>query len=630
MTELEHADGSLQQRFDLNLWRRVLAHARPYRWQLAGLAASGLVLALADSLMPWITGRVIDSATRGAGRAALVRGLATYGGLVVVSAGVLWSFIVLAGRVATGFAYDLRRAAFGHLQELTFSFFDARPVGWLMARLTSDCARLSSVIPWTLLDMSWGGSLVIGISVMMLVLDWRLALLVMLVIPPLALVSVLFQRRLLHSQRAVRRCNSQLTAGFNESIMGVRTSKALVREAENLAEFQQLSGTMYEASMRNALLAAVYLPIVVTLGSVGVGLALWRGGVALAVAGPVASAGLTALPAAAPAMTLGTLVAFMQYAALFYIPIREMAERFTQVQAAQASAERVQGLLDTEPEIRDAPPARRARAVPAAAERPAAAARIRSVEFRRVSFAYQEGEPVLTDFDLRVEAGETVALVGRTGSGKSTIVSLLCRFYEPTAGVIRVNDVDYRRFDLAWLQSRLGIVLQAPHLFSGSILDNIRYGRLDASEDEVRQAAQLVGADAFIRELEQGYRTEAGEGGGRLSTGQKQLISLARAVLADPQIFVMDEATSSVDTETEQLIQAGIETVLEGRISFIIAHRLSTVRAADRILVIDRGRLVEQGSHAQLLAQRGHYARLYTQQFSRELHERVLEGGGAG
>jgi ATP-binding cassette subfamily B protein len=435
---------------------------------------------------------------------------------------------------------------------------------------------------------------------MMLRLNARLALFVIAILPPLAIVSVLFQVRLLRTQRLVRKTNSKITATFNEAIMGVRTTKALVREGENLAEFQGLSGEMYGHSMKNAMLAAVYLPIVITLGSVGVGLSLWKGGVDIA-------GGISG-------MSFGTLVAFIQYAAFFYIPIQELAERFTQLQAAQAAAERIQGLLDTVPEIRD---------VEGAFD--PGDERIAGIEFRGVSFAYKEGQPVLDRFDLSVRAGQTIALVGPTGGGKSTIVSLLCRFYEPTDGVILFNGSDYRTRRLQWLQSRLGVVLQTPHLFSGTVAENIRYGRLAATEEEVIAAARLVNADAFIRTLEKGYETEVGEGGSRLSTGQKQLVSLARAILADPQIFVMDEATSSVDTETERLIQGAIETVLEGRISFVIAHRLSTVRSADRILVIEKGRIAEEGSHEELLRRRGHYYNLYTNQFALERQRRILE-----
>jgi ATP-binding cassette, subfamily B, bacterial len=620
MPEPDVHDEVVLNRLDLGLWRRILGHTREYRRVLITLAITGPALAVVETFMPLVTGRVIDHATAlaagdPAARAAIWRGCAVYLGLVTIVVLAIRLFILLAGKAATGIAHDLRRAAFARLQELSFSFYDRRPVGWLMARLTSDAQRLASVIPWTLLDTAWGLSMVLGISIMMLRLNWRLGLLVMLVIPPLAVVSLIFQRRLLRTQRAMRKTNSLMTASFNEAIMGVRTTKSLGREADNLAEFQTLSGAMFGHARQNALEAAVYLPIVLTLGSAGVGLALWRGGEALLgidVPGALAASG----------MSLGLLVAFMQYAALFYQPIQEMAERFTQVQAAQASAERLQGLLDTVPEIRDSP------AVIAEAEvrTPAREERIRDIELEAVSFAYQAGEPVLSSFDLHISAGETIALVGETGSGKSTIASLVCRFYEPTGGVVRVNGVDYRELPLAWLQSKLGIVLQTPHLFSGTIRENIRYGRLTASDAEIERAARLVHADRFIERLPEGHEALVGEGGSRLSTGQKQLVSLARAVLADPEILVLDEATSSVDTETEQWIQAGVEKLLAGRISLVIAHRLSTIRSADRILVIDHGRILEAGSHDELLRQGGRYHALYRQQFARENAERILAG----
>jgi len=631
MSKVEHQEEEYRRRLDVALWRKAMRYVVPYRRPLAGLAVSGLVIAAIDVLLPRVTGLVIDQAVGGGLGAALTGYCIAYFLLVSLMAFLIWFFIVMGGQVACGYAYDVRRAAFTRLQELSFSFYDHRPVGWLMARLTSDAERISNIIPWFMLDLAWGTALILGISVMMLTLNTPLALYVMLIVPPLALVSVVFQRKLLKSQRAVRKTNSQITASFNEAIMGVRTTKTLVREEESLGEFQDLSTAMQRHSVRNALQAAAYLPIVITLGSVGVGLALWRGGVQVG-----------------GEMTLGTMVAFMQYAAFFYIPIQELAARFTELQAAQASAERLQGLLDTEPEITDsadvraalelqaavAPsPSPRGPAVDPLAARAAAEVacdglehRIEAIEFEHVSFAYKEGEPVLVDFNLRVGAGKTIALVGATGSGKSTIVSLLSRFYEPTAGRILINGRDYRKRSLAWLQSNLGIVLQSPHLFSGTIRENIRYGRLDATDDEVEDAARLVNADSFIAKLEEGFETEVGEGGGRLSTGEKQLISLARAVLADPQIFIMDEATSSVDTETERLIQKGIERLLTGRISFIIAHRLSTVRSADHILVIDQGRMIEHGTHADLIRQRGRYFDLYTRQFARQGQEWILEG----
>ncbi len=401
----------------------------------------------------------------------------------------------------------------------------------------------------------------------------------------------IFQRKMLYSQRSVRRVNSQITASYNENIMGVRTSKALVREQENLNEFKHLSGELYSHSVRNRLQASVYQPLMISISSLGIAMTLWYGG--------VDSAG---------ALTLGELVAFMQYAALFYVPIQEMSETFTQFQSAQASAERVQGLLETEPEISDC-----SEGFDALQPMPQ---KIETIEFRDVGFFYQAENPVLRRFNLTVRRGDSIALVGATGSGKSTIVNLVARFYQPGRGEITVNGIDYRQFPLQAFQSRFGIVAQNAQLFSGSIMENIRYGRLDASDEEVYAVADQVNATPFINALKDGFATRIGEGGSRLSTGQKQLIALARAMIADPDVFILDEATSSIDTETERLIQHAIERVLQGRISFIVAHRLSTIRSASQILLIDQGEIIEQGRHSELLAARGRYFKLYQSQFN--------------
>ena len=610
---LDHwEDDAYKGRLDFALWRRIALHAHPYRRPLAGLAFSGLVIAAVDVLFPFVTGRVIDVASERGLTPELYRYGAMYALLIVTFAACVWWFIALAGQVATGVAYDLRCKAFGRLQELSFSYFDVRPVGWLVTRLTSDCTKVSSLMPWFMLDLVWGTLTITGISVAMLLLDARLAVAVLAIVPPLAAVSVFFQRRLLESSRQVRRTNSQITANYNECIQGVRTTKTLVRESANLGEFQKQSTSMERSSMRNALQSAVYLPTVIVLGSFGVGLALWQGGVELQ-----RDTGLT----------LGTLVAFMQYAGLLALPIQELARRFTELQSAQAAAERVQDLLDTEPEIRDSASVLRAieahRSTSPEKVGPGwysdgGTIRIETMELRDVVFRYADAETVLDGFNLTVHAGQTVALVGPTGGGKTTIVNLVARFYEVTDGAVLINGTDVRERSLAWLQSSLGVVLQTPHLFSGSIRENIRYADLDATDEQVAAAARLSGAHGFIAELDNGYETPVGERGTRLSTGQRQLISLARAILADPQIFIMDEATSSVDTETERLIQSGIEAVLKDRIAFVIAHRLSTIRKAHVILVIEGGRIVERGTHKQLIARRGKYHALYTKQYQRE------------
>jgi ATP-binding cassette subfamily B protein len=523
--------------------------------------------------------------------------------------------------IATGVARDIRRESFAKLQTLSFSYFDNNAVGWLIARLTSDCNRLSHIMGWALLDLVWGTSMVIGITAVLLYLDWATGLVVLAVFPVLMIVSFIFQRKILVASRLMRKTNSEITAEFNESIAGMKTTKTLVREDENLEEFMDQSRVMYRASMRNALLIAVYFPLVMVF--VGAG----EGG-AVAVGGGRTLGGAIGL--------VGTFFIFMQIAKMLPDPVREISRVTTEILGAQAAAERIQNLLDERPEIADGPEVRAASANHAAdidAGRvrigqavDGMADSIRQVEFREVSFAYGDGPRVLEDFNLTVSAGQTIALVGPTGGGKSTIVALLCRFYEPTHGQVLLDGVDYRRRSLDWYQSQLGIVLQQPHLFSGSVRDNIRYGRLEAGDEEVEHAARLVGAHAFIVGLDDGYDTEVGQHGSNLSTGQRQLVSFARAVLADPQIFVMDEATSSVDTETEQTIQRGLRHVLAGRINFIIAHRLSTIRSADRILVIDGGRVIESGDHHALLVQRGKYFDLYTNQFTRERADELLRG----
>ena len=606
------------ERFSLRVWRRLLAFARPYWRHYIGLMVASLALAGTEAAFPLVTRGVIDD-IKARGREANLVGYATvYAGLSLTLAAEILVFIRLAGVISTRISHDIRRAGFGHLQELSFSFFDRRPAGWLVARLTSDCDRLSRTVSWGFLDLAWGTCLVVGITAVMLAVHWKLALLVLTIVPPLAWVSLAFQKRILAAYRAVRKENSNITAAVSESIAGVRTTKALGREGESLGEYEAVTERMRIASYRSAVLTSMYFPIIMTLGSIGAGLALWYGG----------------LGTIAGAVSLGTLVLFVDYSGRLVWPILETARVFADLQSTQAAAERIIALLETAPAVKDTPEA--ARAVAAYRDLPRREGvavdggnhRIDRVEFRHVSFAYEPPRTVLSGFNLTVRAGQTVALVGPTGGGKTTVVNLLCRFYEPTGGEVLLDGVEYRRRSLAWLQSNLGIVLQEPHLFSGTVRDNIRYGRLEATDEQLEQAARVVRAHEFIARMEDGYDSQVGQGGGKLSTGQKQLVSFARAVLADPQIFVMDEATSSIDTETERLIQEGLHAVLAGRISFVIAHRLSTIRSANLILVIDGGRVIEQGTHAELIGRRGRYYDLYTNQFAEERAEAVLRGNG--
>ncbi|CAM3611494.1 putative multidrug resistance ABC transporter ATP-binding/permease protein YheH [Vibrio aerogenes CECT 7868] len=574
------------------------------------LIVVALFTAIVDASFTLVTKAIVDDIVAlGPDIELLSYGL-IFAGLTVSIAASIWCFIRLAGQLSTRLMYRLRKESFEHLQTLSFRFFDQNAVGWLLARITSDTNRIANVIAWGTLDLCWGVPFLIGIFVVLLVLNWQLGLIVLALVPVLLAVAVWFNLKILDSSRKLRQTNSRITAIYNESLSGVQTSKVLGREDENLHEFQSDTRKIYFQSMQNLLLTSAFYPFVNVFVSVSTGIALWLGGADVL----------------AGTLTLGTLVAFMSYTRSLMDPMLEVSGKLAELQRATASVERVIGLLQVTPEIQDSD------TVLASIQQATDAGHavidggddlIETIEFRDVSFGYKPEETVLKRFNLRVNKGETIALVGATGSGKSTIISLLCRFYEPSAGEILLNGTDYRQRSLAWLQSNLGIVQQTPFLFTGTIRSNIRYGNLDATDAEIEAAAKAVNLHDFILQMENGYETAVQEGGNNLSTGQKQLISFARAVVADPQILVMDEATSSVDTQTEHVLQHSLQQVLHGRTSFVVAHRLSTIRAADRILVIDQGELKEQGSHEMLIAQQGRYYELYRKQFQSEAESAV-------
>ena len=590
MSKSRFQEQEFSSKFHGKTLRRILALTRPH-WPLAvGFLVSIATVSVLDAVFTYLSKLVIDEGIVVRDSARLLQLLGYYGGLAVAQAVGVFGFIFLAGVLGERINYDLRKKMFDQLQELSFSYFDRTPVGWIMSRVTSDATKMADLVTWGLLDVTWA-FMNIGTSlVFMFTINWRLALAVVAVLPLMLVAAVQFQRRIIVQFRRVRKQNSKLTGAYNENITGVRVVKALRREEQNLVEFDGLASEMYRASYRAAWWSALFLPVVQIVGALGLGAVIWYGGYQFG----------------AGSMTIGGIQAFVSYVAFMLWPIQDLARVYASMQDAVASSERVFSLIDSVPEVAD----REGAIDPGSI--------LGDIEFDHVGFFYEEDNPVLSDFSLVVKQGETIALVGPTGGGKSTIINLICRFYEPTAGVIRLAGRDYTELSLHAIQSRIGMVLQTPHLFSGSIRDNIRYGRLDATDDEVEAAARLARAHDFVVHLENGYDEEVGEGGSRLSVGQKQLISLARAVLADPEIFIMDEATSSVDTLNEALIQQGMDALMEGRTSFVIAHRLSTIRRADRILVIQDGHITEQGSHAELVRQRGHYYTLYTQQFRQE------------
>jgi ATP-binding cassette subfamily B protein len=591
--EFEFEEEEFSTQFNGQTLLRILAQAKPYwRWLTGFLIAIAIVSGL-DSYFTFLSKRMVDEGIVAGNRAALTHIVTIYGSLIVVQAAGVFSFIFLTGILGERIRYDLRKKLFNHLQDLSFSYFDRTPVGWIMSRVTSDTDRIAELVTWGMLDITWGAMNIATAIYFMMVINWRLALVVLTIIPMLVVVAAQFKKKILVEYRQVRKINSKITGAYNENIQGVRVVKALCREDENLREFGELTGQMYGASYRAAWLSALFLPVVQLISAMAVGSIVWYGG----------------LQAQVGAVTVGGIQAFVSYVTFMLWPIQEMARVYAEMQHAIASAERVFSLIDAVPEVTD-----RVGAIDPGTVRG-------DIEFKDVDFWYEADKPVLTGFDLKVRRGETIALVGPTGGGKSTIVNLVCRFYEPRHGTICIGGRDYRELTLYAIQSRIGVVLQTPHLFSGTIRENIRYGKLDANDKEIEDAARLAGAHDFIRNLEKGYDEQVGESGDLLSVGQKQLISLARAILAQPEIFVMDEATSSVDTLTEDLIQRGMGALMHDRTSFIIAHRLSTIKRADRILVIEQGQIVEMGSHAELLRKRGHYHRLYTRQFRRHLEQ---------
>lgn len=586
---------------DFKTWKQVLSYMSDAKRDVILLFITAITLAVLDTTIPQLNGMVIDEYVL-TGNLDGLKGFGILYLLVIMLFGfIVWSFIMLSDRLQLHISYRIRQDAFKKLQELSFSFYDTSSVGWLMSRLTSDTNRIGGILSWGLTDAVWGTMVMIFVMIAMFIMNWQLALITIAVLPILALVSYFFQTRILKQYRRVRKMNSKITGAFNEGITGAVTTKTLVTEDDNLDEFSHLTKEMRDGSVRASIINAVYYPIIVALGSVGIALILYKGG----------------FDVFNGKLSYGDLVIFISYSTLFYDPIRTLANLLTRFQDAQASAERVISLINTDSDIIDRPDVIKKYGQIGNLKKENWEPLHGDIELIDVGFKYKSGETVMEHMNLKVKAGSSVAIVGPTGAGKSTIVNLICRFYEPTSGQILIDGVDYRERSQEWLHSHLGYVLQTPQLFSGSIKENIRYGKLDATDEEIIEAAKLVNAHEFIMESADGYDTVIGEGGSGLSTGQKQLISFARALIADPAILILDEATASIDIETEKLIQDAIQTLLKDRTSFIIAHRLSTIVNADEILLLKNGEISEKGTHAQLIAQKGDYYQLYMGQFEK-------------
>ena len=595
--------------FQLGIWKRLIPLLGNYRRDFALLLIFNLASAVVDVALPLFQRYAIATFIEG----DTLRGLLPYAlcYLVVILFQAL--FVVAFSRnamyIEMSLGRDLRQKLFHHLQTLSLSFYNVTPVGYLIAREMSDTNRIASMISWNLADLLWALFYVLGTFGAMLVLNWRLALVILLIVPAIAILTGYFQGRILHWNRKVRKLNSKITGAFNEGITGAKTAKTLVIEEQSTGNFRRLTGEMHDSGVRAARLSAVYIPLVLFCSSLAVAIVLLQGGTMVT----------------EQVLEIATLSAFATYAVGVFEPIQSIAANLSEFISLQASIERVTGLLDERPMIVDAPEVVEQYGDAFHPKRENWEELRGEIEFRDVTFRYPDGgENVLSHFNLHIPAGTTVAIVGETGAGKSTLVNLACRFFEPTSGQILIDGRDYRERSQLWLHSNIGYVLQNPHLFSGTVRENIRYGRLDATDEEVEAAARAVSADTVVAKLEKGWDTDVGEGGDRLSTGEKQLISFARAVLADPRIFVLDEATSSIDTQTEQLIQDAIDHLLKDRTSFLIAHRLSTIRKADLILVVRDGQIVERGTHLELLKRKGYYHDLYSRQFAEEHAAKVL------
>ncbi len=585
---------------------KIIPYLARYKKQVYAMLVCGLLGSVVDIAQPILQRYSINHFIGGGTLDTLPWFIAIYFGTILLSAAANYISCTDATCLEVWIDRDLRNDAFAHLQTLSFSYFNQNSVGYIHARVISDSSRIGTLFSWSLIDGVWQMTYLVGAIIVMLVINAKLALMVLIIMPIIVLLFSVFQSRLVRVNREVREINSKITGNFNEGITGAKTIKTLVIEDKIHDGFVADTAAMRKKTVRAAHLRGLFASTMGFASSLALAIVLWRGGYIAA-------------------SEVGTFSMFMSYAQGMMEPVRWIIDSISDLITTQVNIERLSRLLETKSDVVDSPEVvekygdcfdpKRENWEPIKGD----------IEFDDVSFKYPDGdEYILEHFSLNIPFGTNIAIVGETGAGKSTLVNLICRFYEPTSGRVLIDGRDARERSQLWLHSAIGYVLQTPHLFSGTVRENLLYGNPNATDEDIRRALELVSAQSVVDKLENGLETDVGEGGDMLSTGEKQLLSFARAILADPRILVLDEATASVDTITEQKIQSAIDTIIHGRTSIVIAHRLSTVRNADLILVVDDGKIIEQGTHDQLMSRRGSYYRLYTRQYEDEATSRLL------
>lgn len=592
------------QKINASIWKKIFKVVFKDKKHFIGMALSIGVVAILDVLTPFINSKVVEVFFSDNPNFDLKW---VYIGIYLLFAALymvfIYFFIYNAGRIEAFVAYELRKEAFEKLQELPFSYYDKTKAGWIMSRLTSDSRKLSEILSWGFVDLAWGLLTMFSVLVMIYITNFKLALIITVLTPIMFSIALLFRKLILDAYRSVRKTNSKITSAFDQNIEGAKTTKTLVIEEKMAYEFDDLAYDMKKQSIHAVYRSSFLWPIILVIGYIGVAFTLGIG------------SSFILSPKAGLVISIPVLYLFINYTTLFFDPIMMISHLIANIQQAEAAAERIIELIETPLEIEDSKEVKEIYGTFRNPKRENFVDLIGDVEFKNVTFGYNEKEPILKNFNLHIKAGQSVALVGKTGNGKSTIINLLCRFYEPNEGEILIDGVDYRQRSQTWLHTNLGYVLQDPHLFDGTVKENIAYGKKDATMEEIIEAAKKAQADEFIQKLENGYDTQIGEDGSKLSQGEKQLLCFARTILINPKILILDEATSSIDTSTEVKIQEVTNNFMKGRTTFIVAHRLSTIVSCDLILVIMDGEIKESGSHEELLKKEGIYYNLYKTQF---------------